>query len=107
VGKYLFYGTANRQQDDIWEYTKNMWGDNQAKEYIYELHAHISKTAAREVIWKEIIELNSSFSVYCTSYKKHVIFFRELSDGIGIMSILHQAMDIPTRLQEDILKQKF
>lgn len=42
-------------------------------------------------------------SLYFVRYERHYVFFRELSDdGIGVISILHESMDLPRRLREDL-----
>ena len=41
-------------------------------------------------------------SVFFFRHQHHYIFFRELSDkSLGVISILHENMDIPSRLRED------
>jgi plasmid stabilization system protein ParE len=40
--------------------------------------------------------------VFFFRYKHHHVFFRELDDGVlGVISILHESMNIPSRLKED------
>ena len=40
--------------------------------------------------------------VFFIRYQHHYLFFRELSDGtLGVISILHENMDIPARLRDD------
>jgi plasmid stabilization system protein ParE len=40
--------------------------------------------------------------VYFIRHQHHYVFFRELSSGeLGVISILHENMDIPARLRED------
>ena len=42
---------------------------------------------------------------YFARYERHVVFFRELSDKrIGMLTILHAAMDLPVRLDEDLAR---
>jgi hypothetical protein len=39
---------------------------------------------------------------YFIRYEQHFIFFRALSpDAIGVISVLHENMNIPMRLRED------
>lgn len=109
---YRFYPTADARQDEIWDYTLNEWGEQQAEKYIIELHSHLSKLANNKLLWQDlptrlVIPNDLSLSVYFSHYSKHYIFFRELSDGtIGIMTILHETMDVPIRLKEDLTKLK-
>ena len=40
--------------------------------------------------------------VFFFRHQHHYVFFRELSKGsLGVISILHENMDIPSRLRED------
>lgn len=108
--RYRFYLTADQQQDEIWNYSAEQWGEQQAEKYITELHAHLSNLVSNRLLGqrlpnKLLVPQDLSLSVYFSTYKKHIIFFRELSGGmIGIMSILHETMDLPVRLSEDLRK---
>lgn len=110
MSAYRFYPTADIRQDEIWDHTLSEWGEQQAEKYIVDLHSHLCKLADSKLLWhdlptKLVVPNDLSFSVYFSHYKKHYIFFRELSDGmIGIMTILHETMDIPVRLKEDLTK---
>ncbi|MFW5426341.1 MAG: type II toxin-antitoxin system RelE/ParE family toxin [Methylophagaceae bacterium] len=107
---YLFYPTADQRQDEIWDYTVGQWDEIQAEKYITELHQHLNNLASNRLLWhtlpnKLIIPQDLSLSVYFSRYGNHIIFFRELSSGmIGIMTILHETMDLPVRLSEDLRK---
>ena len=40
--------------------------------------------------------------IWFIRHAHHYLFFRELAEGqIGILSILHESMDLPARLKED------
>jgi plasmid stabilization system protein ParE len=40
--------------------------------------------------------------VYFFRHRHHYVFFRELSKKrLGVISVLHEKMDIPARLRED------
>ncbi len=43
--------------------------------------------------------------IYVSRYRRHYLFFREFDSGnIGVMSILHERMDVPARLAEELVK---
>jgi plasmid stabilization system protein ParE len=45
--------------------------------------------------------------VFYIRYQRHFVFFRELSPGsIGVISVLHDNMNIPLRLREDSIPQE-
>ncbi|MBF0263845.1 MAG: type II toxin-antitoxin system RelE/ParE family toxin [Gammaproteobacteria bacterium] len=106
--RYLFYSTADKQQDGIWHYTFETWGEAQAEKYIRELHQHLDKLTETKMLWHPLPSsfmpvLAQKVPIYFSRYQHHYIFFRELSNGdLGIMSILHESMDMPIRLQEDL-----
>lgn len=105
---YRFFATADRRQDEIWEYTCKQWGENQAKQYIQGLHDHLQKLADKKIPWRPlpaglVLPSDLDISIFFSRYEKHYIFFRELSrNAIGVLSILHGAMQIPVRLNEDL-----
>ncbi len=107
---YHFYPTADRQQDEIWDYTVVKWGEQQAEKCINELHAHLNQLADNKLLWQALpsklfVPQDLSLSVYFSRYNKHIVFFRELSDTmIGIIAVLHETMDLPVRLSEDLRK---
>ena len=107
---YRFFPAADRRQDEIWEFKCKQWGENQAKKYIGGLHAHLRRLANKEIPWRPLpsrllVPLDIDISIFFSRYEKHYIFFRELSSkDIGVISILHGAMQIPVRLNEDLEK---
>ncbi len=43
--------------------------------------------------------------IYVSRYRRHYLFFREFDSGnTGVMSILHERMDVPARLAEELVK---
>jgi plasmid stabilization system protein ParE len=100
--RYLFFPAADRRQDEIWDYTLEKWGEKKAVEYIRGLHNAVSDAAGNPKLWRRL-ERKGFERVFYIRYGKHFIFFRVLSGGVlGIISILHERMDIPARLKEDL-----
>lgn len=110
MANYRFFHTADSRQDEIWNYTVENWGEKQAEKYITELHRHLEKLSDNKLLWRSLpgnlaVPDDLDIPVYFSHFQHHYIFFRELSDGcIGIMTILHDSMDIPVRLGEDLLR---
>lgn len=105
---YLFYPTADKAQDAIWDYTFTTWGETQAIKFIQELHIHLRMLADKEKFWfplpqKLIVPSDLAYEAYFSRYKNYYIFFRKLEeDQIGVMSILHERSDIPKSLFQDL-----
>ena len=112
MARYRFYPAADARQDEIWHYTVEMWSVEQAEAYIRGLHDHLQKLADKTLFWHTLpprspVPASLRQGVYFSRYEKHYIFFRELSDGIGVMSLLHEAMDMPVNLKKDLQQLYF
>ncbi len=100
--KYLFHAVADRRQDEIWDYTVERWGEEQAIRYIVGLHEAIAQAAERNIVWRKPIHPELS-GIYFIRYENHYVFFRELPNKvIGVINILHENMDLPSRLEDDL-----
>lgn len=105
---YRFYPRADAAQDKIWRDTSETWGDAQAETYIRGLHAHLQRLCDNRLIWRRLpqrlaVPVDIKRKAYFSRYEHHYVFFRELDNGdLGVMSILHERMDLPVRLKEDL-----
>ena len=106
---YLFYPPADAAQDRIWRDTVTQWGEDQAVTYITGLHAHLLKLSATKALWRKLphnlaVPADIKVQAFFSRYERHYLFFRELPSGkIGVIAILHDRMDIPVRLHEDLM----
>ncbi|WP_237154443.1 type II toxin-antitoxin system RelE/ParE family toxin [Oryzibacter oryziterrae] len=106
---YRFFGRADAAQDQIYRDTAEKWGEDQAEAYIRGLHMYLQKLASNRMLWRRLprkltVPPELARDAYFSRYEHHFVFFRLLDDGaIGVMSILHERMNIPVRLREDLL----
>lgn len=100
--KYLFYSAADCRQNEIWDYTVEKWGEEQAIRYIEGLHKAIAHAAEGQFVWRNPMHPKLT-GVYFIRYENHYVFFRKLPNNlIGVISILHENMDLPSRLEDDL-----
>ena len=105
---YVFYPTADAAQDRIWTDTVARWSEEQAVIYIRGLHAHLQRLSTTPSLWRRlpnnlVTPRDLHIEAYFSRYERHYLFFRPLPSGkIGVMSILHERMDLPARLFEDL-----
>ena len=52
--KYSLFRTADFQQEEIWRYTYQLWGKEQADRYIAELHNAISEATKNRYLWRKL-----------------------------------------------------
>lgn len=103
MSHYRVQNAAGRRIDDIFIYTRDTWGQDQAEAYIRGLFARFADIAARRVAWRDVPR---EFDVegFYTHYEHHYIYWRILSDGaVGIVTILHERMHQIERFREDML----
>lgn len=96
-------GAAHRL-DEIYRFTAETWGEEQAELYITGLFARFEEIAARAFPWRAI---PAGFEVegYVCRYEKHLIYWKVLKDGgVGIVTILHERMHQIDRFRDDFAR---
>lgn len=92
---------ASHRLDEIYRYTQERWGADQADRYITGLFDAFGKIETHLVMSKPV---PAEFDVegYFFRYERHFVYWRRLSNGdIGIVTILHQRMHQIDRFRED------
>lgn len=92
---------AERRLDDIYVYTRDTWGEEQAERYIRGIFVRFEEIVARHVAWRPVPRELGIDGFYCR-YEHHYIYWRVLSDGtVGIVTILHERMHRIDRFRDD------
>jgi plasmid stabilization system protein ParE len=95
------YPAAQERILEIWADTEKKWSEKQADAYVRELVAEIETVAVQRHRWRPVLD-GALQGVYFFRHRHHYVFFRELSKKrLGVISVLHEKMDIPARLRED------
>lgn len=92
---------ASHRLDEIYRYTPDQWGAEQAERYITGLFAAFAKIDTHEVLSRPI---PAEFGIdgYFFRYERHFVYWRKLSNGdIGIVTILHERMHQIDRFRGD------
>lgn len=101
MAKLRIQEAASYRLDEIYRYTRDQWGPQQADLYITGLFDEFAKIESRGVASRPV---PAEFRVdgFFFRYKKHVVYWRRLSNGdIGIVTILHERMHQIDRFRED------
>lgn len=91
---------ASLRLDDIYRYTRDRWGEDQADRYITGMFEAFDRIQVHGVVSRPI---PAEFGVegFFFRYEHHFVYWRRLSDGdIGIVAILHERMHQIDRFKE-------
>ncbi|WP_417607860.1 type II toxin-antitoxin system RelE/ParE family toxin [Primorskyibacter flagellatus] len=93
---------ASLRLDDIYRYTRDRWGPEQADRYITDLFAAFEKIDSHGVVsWP--IPAEFAIDGFYFRHAHHFVYWRWLSDGdIGIVTILHERMHQMDRFRDDL-----
>ena len=87
---------ARADLDDIWDYTVETWGYEQAETYTRTLNEAFETLAENPELGRIYDEVYKGLRVYPSG--RHLIFYFSTDDGIDVVRVLHQRMDVPSHL---------
>ena len=93
---------ASLRLDDIYRYTRDRWGAEQADGYITDLFAAFDRIEGHGVASRP---LPAEFDVegFYFRHERHFVYWRRLLDGdIGIVTILHERLHQTDRFRDDL-----
>jgi toxin ParE1/3/4 len=92
---------AGQRLDEIFAYTRETWGQDQAETYIRSLFACFERIASRDLVWR-VVPAEFGVEGFYTRCEHHYVYWRILSDGaVGIVTVLHERMHQMSRFRED------
>ena len=87
---------AKADIDEIWDYSEERWGRSQANRYVRDIDATCTGLAEGHVSSLSAEDIRPGYrKAACGS---HMIYFRQDSDDIEVVRILHQSMDVDRHL---------
>lgn len=96
------YHLTNKAVDDlskIWDYTYEVWSENQADKYYFELLNDCQELSENQTLGKNYTEIEKE--IFGFKSGQHIIFYRILNaNEIEIIRFLHSRMDLKNRIQE-------
>ena len=99
MASYIITKKAVEDLTKIWDYTYEVWSENQADKYYFELLEGCQVLAENQNFGKNYNEISKEIFGYKSG--QHIIFFRKLSESkIEITRILHSRMDLKNRIEE-------
>ena len=83
---------------NIWLYTFEIWGEKQADKYLDELEETIKLLSETPLVCRERKEFTPPVRIH--PYERHLIVYDALPDGVNIIRVLHESMDVEPQLDE-------
>jgi toxin ParE1/3/4 len=93
---YVLSPRAQKDIDDIWEYTVEHWNVRQAEIYLRQIQRAIETVVAEPNIARACDDIRPGYWKYPTG--SHVLFFRVTDKRINVVRILHSRMDFERHL---------
>lgn len=103
--KYKKSHLADEDIINIYQYTYQNFGPLQAETYHENLHNTFCFLAENPLVAPEQIEFVPPVRIH--HYKKHLIVYLIQEDGIFIVRVLHERMDVKLQLENDYRIMKF
>ena len=99
MAKVILRQKAIDDLNDIWSYTFDQWSENQADKYYAAIKLACSRIGENPNSGKKYVGLSEN--LLGIKAGKHIIFYQFISiDEIEIIRILHERMDLKTRVKE-------
>ncbi|WP_420607909.1 type II toxin-antitoxin system RelE/ParE family toxin [Novosphingopyxis sp.] len=96
MAEYRLSPMAQRDLDEVFDYTAAQWGLPQAMRYTDLIEAACADLAAAPQQAQGCGNIRPGYRR--RSVERHVIYFRPMRYGIAVMRILHQRMDAARHL---------
>lgn len=90
--KYILRKLAEQDLEEIWFYTFNQWGIDQADTYLNSIMSRFESLARQPGLGRKRDEVAEGYFSYPTG--EHVIFYMISNDVVDIVGIPHHSMDI-------------
>ena len=93
---------ASLRLDEIYRYTRDRWGGEQADRYITDLFAAF-ELIERHGVTSRPIPADFEVEGFYFRHAHHFVYWRRLSNGdVGIVTILHERMHHLDRFRDDL-----
>ena len=94
---YVLSRRAESDLDEIWDYSAERWGREQANRYLGALRESIERVALDPSRGRSLSVRGKSYHQYRSG--SHMIFYRDMGRGVQIVRVLHQSMNYSQHLR--------
>jgi toxin ParE1/3/4 len=98
MSRYILSPAAEADIDGIWEYTADTWSVEQADRYVMSIKQACASISTDGRQGRPIPNVRKGYRKL--SVGSHFVIFRLVDEYVDIVRVLHQRMDISSRLQD-------
>jgi toxin ParE1/3/4 len=96
TGRCTISPRASRDLDEIWAYTLERWGVEQAEFYLRRIGHDLDTVTKRPTLGRLCPEIRAGYYKFPSG--SHLLFYRLVEGGIDVVRILHERMDFARHL---------
>ncbi|QFS89854.1 Toxin ParE1 [Mycobacterium sp. THAF192] len=96
MNRYLLSPAAQADLEQIWAFSVDRWGRDQAEKYLREIQRGIDRVADNPMIGRVCDEVRSGYRRHPDG--SHVLFYRVEGNMIDVVRILHKRMEMDLHL---------
>jgi toxin ParE1/3/4 len=96
TGRLTLSPRAQLDIDEIWDYTANRWGIDQAETYVRRLGQHMTLIARQPELGNLCPEIRTGYHRF--PCEAHILFYRVVEGDVEVVRILHSQMDFVRHL---------
>jgi len=82
---------AKSDLSNIWDYSLDRWGAEKAEDYLRQLWKNLQECADNPDIAVKADLVRKGYRKMISG--SHVVYFKEIKNGIDVIRVLHQRMD--------------
>ena len=99
MAEFKLTNKAVEDLSQIWDYTFEVWSENQADKYYKMLISNCQEISENPMLGKNYEGITQSLFGFKTN--RHIIFYRTFNENyVEITRILHERMDLKKRITE-------
>jgi toxin ParE1/3/4 len=88
---YVLRPRAERDIEEIWDYSAETWGIGQAEIYIRKIQQSLTLLADDPRLGRPCEDIRAGYRKFRSG--SHFVFYRLIKDGIDVVRVLHESMD--------------
>jgi toxin ParE1/3/4 len=96
MSRFVLSPRARADLDEIWSYTMQRWGVDQAERYLRRIAEAVDLITENPDLGRNCDHVRQGYQKYPVG--SHVLFYRQIQDMIDVVRILHRQMDFDRHL---------